>query len=304
MWSWSSGDIPQPRVFTSYTPSACANGGFASSHAFACMHMAMFTDDMLAASRFDGLHDDFVYAVAGSTRDSECGKCYQIKPLMAEKVWRDDFPQLVVQVINSGFDVLSGQFDLFMGAGGQGYFTAVNSDCFWNHCSGGPCSEAMFAGNFSAWTDAEFPDPNRCYSGGIKWFEGNSSLLWDKCKKLSGPSQTLKDVMLWDSCVRSNLALFHQNFYETKYARVKCPEGLYRLTGLRRTDDDEEEREVHVSNDLPLTCKGGIAQGHACLTTMHDGCVPSCAWPGKVDADPQYSRVDRCDRDNAILPKT
>jgi hypothetical protein len=159
----------------------------------------------------------------------------------------------------------------------------------------------MFGGDFEAWTDAEFPDPNKCYSGGIKYFEG-AGTLEEKCRRLSGGSETLKDRILWDSCIRSNRAYLHQNFYGTQYLRVQCPESLYRLTGLRRNNDEEDNLPYpHIEQQLPLTCGGSREQGHTCITTMHDGCVPSCAWPGKVDVDPAYPRVDRCDHDNTIL---
>lgn len=69
----------------------------------------MFSDDMLAAAKYDKLDKNFVYAMAGSGSDSDSGICYQVQLLDAEKVWRSNFPMLVVQVINSGFDVQPGQ---------------------------------------------------------------------------------------------------------------------------------------------------------------------------------------------------
>lgn len=286
---------PAPRITTSYVPSACANGWDLrrGSYAYACPYMAMLTDDMLNAAKRDGHHPRFYYAVAGGEADRLCGTCYQVQPLMAEKHWRDTFPMLVVQIINSGFDVMPGQMDLFVGAGGMGYFTAVNSDCQTQYCNGGPCARGMYGGDFLAWTNAQFKDPHLCYEGGVKW-EDKTQDIWKICMNLSAGSAQMKDKILWDSCARSNLEHFHQNFYGTKYTRVACPKGLYTLTGLRRSDD-EKYPHVHEDNHLEMSCSGNISAGHACLTTMHDGCVPSCAWPGKVDADPGYPRVDRCD---------
>jgi len=308
IWSWEGTDLPSPRSSHPYTPSACGvwgrgggGGGGNGGPAFACIHHALLSDDMLLAAKHDNLSEHFLYGVAGGSSDGECGKCYQIRLLDAEKVWRDDFPQLLIQIVNSGYDVMAGQFDVMVGAGGQGYFTAVNVDCGTHYCQGGPCAMGMFGGDFEAWTDAEFPDPNKCYSGGIKYFEdAGADVLEKKCKKLSGGSQALKDRILWDSCIRSNRAYLHQNFYGTEYLRVRCPESLYRLTGLRRIDDNNLP-DPHIEQQLPLTCGGSREQGHTCITTMHDGCVPSCAWPGKVEADPAYSRVDRCDYDNTVL---
>ena len=300
-------DLPGPRTTTPYNPSACGNGGWnynnnggSNAYAYACIHHALMSDDMIRAAAYDGLSHDFLYGIAGGSGDSECGICYQIQLLAAEKVWKDDFPQLIIQVVNSGFDVMSGQLDIMVGAGGQGYFTAVNSDCGSNYCQGGPCAEGMFEGDFDAWTDAEYPNPNQCYSGGIKYFDSVDGVLEEKCRRLSGGKSELKDRILWDSCIRTNQAYLHQNFYGTNYLRVQCPEGLYRMTGLRRSDD-EDYPHPDIRLPLTMTCGGSIEQGRTCVTTMHDGCVPSCAWPGKVSVDPAYPRVDRCDKENRVL---
>ena len=131
VWSWKNEDLPPPRTSGGpYTPSACGNGGgFADAtsqeYAYACPHHAMLSDDMILAAKYDGNYNDFVYAVAGSATDSECGTCFQVQLLDAERQWRDDFPHVIVQVINSGFDVMQGQLDLFIGGGGFGYFTAL-----------------------------------------------------------------------------------------------------------------------------------------------------------------------------------
>jgi hypothetical protein len=37
---------------------------------------------------------------------------------------------VVVQAVNSGFDVIPGQLDVFMGAGGFGWYDACNVDCY------------------------------------------------------------------------------------------------------------------------------------------------------------------------------
>lgn len=303
LWSWKADDIPGPRYTSPLTPSACSNGGFGDAYAYACPHQAMLTQDMQLAADFDGLSENFVYATAGSGTDQECGTCYQVQLLDAERVWRPDFPQLIVQVINSGYDVMPGQLDLFMGGGGFGYFTACNRDCFRNYCQGGRCSEGMYAGDFAAWTQAHFMDPTVCYSGGIKWLnESSPEHLEQLCKALSGNETTYKDLVLQDSCVFTNKHLFHQNFVSTKYTRVRCPEGLYRLTGIRRQDDDEGGLpNPSLANTLEKSCNGSREQGHYCVTTMQDCCVPSCAWGGKVSTTSGYDRVDRCSRDGLVI---
>ena len=302
VWSWEFDDLPPQRTSGGpYTPSACGNGGaFADAssqeYAFACPHHAMMSDDMVLAAKFDGNYGDFVYAVAGSASDAECGTCYQVQLLDAERQWRDDFPHVIVQVINSGFDVMQGQLDLFIGGGGFGYFTALNADCSVKFCNGGPCKQAMYEGSFEAWTYSPYPDPNPCYGGGLRLLnETSAQEVLKKCKALSGDSDKLKDKILWDTCVRANLFLFHQNFVSSNLLRVKCPKGLYMLTGLRREDDDDDHvPDADTANDLTEGCRGSREGGHYCVTSMSDGCVPSCAWPGKVNTDQAYQRVDRC----------
>ena len=261
----------------------------------------MLSDDMILAAKHDGNSQDFVYAVAGSASDSQCGECLQVQLLDGERAWRDDFPQVIVQIVNSGFDVMQGQLDIHMGAGGQGYFTALNADCATRYCNGGPCRQAMYDGDFDAWTHSPFPAQNPCYSGGVRLLnETSPEEVWKRCKALSGNSQELKDRILWDTCVRANLELFHQNFVSARYLRVRCPRGLYILTGLRREDDDDPAKTfpfLNVSNQFTNECRGSREQGHYCVTSMSDGCVPSCSWGGKVNTDPQYKRVDRCARD-------
>jgi hypothetical protein len=39
----------------------------------------------MLASKYDKLDKNFLYAVAGSASDDECGKCYQVKLLDAER---------------------------------------------------------------------------------------------------------------------------------------------------------------------------------------------------------------------------
>ncbi len=302
VWSWKDGDIPTARTTSPLTPSACSNGGYGDTHAYACPHQAMLTQDMRLAADFDNLSKQFVYALAGSGTDQECGKCYQVQLLDAERTWTDDFPQLVVQIVNSGYDVMPGQLDLFMGGGGFGYFTACNRDCDTHHCQGGRCARGMYRGDFRAWTDARFPDPNQCYAGGIKWLNDTTAeTLTTLCLALSdGDTSLLKDLALQESCLLTNRRLFHQNFVSSTYTRVQCPKGLTLLSGIRREDDDLWKPAL-AENVLDNTCHGSRANGHYCITTMQDCCVPSCSWGGKVATTPGFNRVDRCFADGSIV---
>jgi len=258
---------------------------------------------MIDAAKRDGLYSRFAYAVAGSASDNECGKCYQLQLLDAEREWRPNFQQLVVQVVNSGFDVMSYQFDIFMGAGGFGYFTACNADCRTNYCQGGACAAAMYTGSFKQWVNAQYNDPNLCYSGGIKWLDQkNKTELLRLCRGLGkGNSTVMKDTV--DSCYRTNMGLYHQNFVQTRSARVQCPAGLVNVTGVKRLDDRNYPKPNHRMS-LPNVCKGSREEGHYCVTTMQDCCKMSCSWSGKIPSqalDATHACVKTCDREGRVI---
>ena len=312
LWGWNlnltqvmlCAGKPPPRSTVDRLPSACANGGGPYAHyGYACPHHMMFSADMVLAAMVDGYDAWARYAVAGAAKDSDCGICWQVRPLDAERHWNDSLGsyRLIVQAVNSGFDVMPGQLDLFMGAGGQGYFTAVNADCQTHYCQGGPCAKGMYAGTFDVWNNAHYSDPNQCYSGGVKWLREKSYAdLEAFCRALSAGQGEYKDISLWQSCIASNWELYHQNFESADLVRVACPDGLVRVTGLRRADDSGYPWPTW---DLAPTiqCRGDRSKGHFCITTMHDGCIPSCAWPGKVNTDPSWSQVDTCDADGFPL---
>ena len=292
-----------------YMPSGCSNGGRDSQgrSAYACPYTMLLSNDMIAAASMDGFEPStMVYAIAGASSDRECGVCYQVQLLDAEREWRDDFPMLVVQSVNSGFDVMSYQLDIFMGAGGFGYFTACNHDCSQRSCQGGGCAgEGMYDTTFDDWTgQAEYRDPNPCYSGGIKWdlVATNRTGLVAKCQRLITDPENMRDSATLDSCVRSNEAMLHQNFVSSRVARVQCPRGLYSITVMRRSDDGNYPLPS-LTLHLDQECGGSRARGRYCVTTMQDCCKVSCSWPGKTSTDPQYPLVDACLRNGLpVIP--
>lgn len=310
LWNWGQNNtlhtfyknpIPGPRRGENsdgYGSACNANSNSNRNIGYACPHMMLLSPDMILASQFDKLDNDFLYAVAGSSVDADCGKCYQVQPWDAERRWNDTLmeKQLIIQSINSGFDVEPGQFDIFMGGGGFGFFTACNSDCRSKYCQGGSCVEGMYSGTFDDWNRPHFNDPNPCYSGGIKWLdEAPGTDVYQLCMALSKGETAYKDVSLTRSCIYSNLMLYHQNFVKTNYIEVQCPEGLVRLTGLRRNDDSKRpypNRQLHLSG----YCEGSREKGKFCITSMQDCCKPSCSWSGKGSPENDYGKVDTCDR--------
>lgn len=307
LWGWNFGGpnaiydpgIPHPRSTDKIVYSSCGNDGdmYGSDVGFACPHLLMFSTDMVLAAKYDGLDENFIYAVVGSNTEYECGMCYQVQPFDPETTWNESLTkhQLIVQVVNSGFDVMPGHFDVFMAAGGFGFFTACNVDCPTNFCQGGPCYEGMYDTNFSVWN----PIPN-CYGGGVRVLNNKTTTdLWQTCKSLTGNSSTYKDKVLWQSCYESNKDLYHQNFVSVNALPIQCPDSLVRLTGLRRIDE-KDYAVPHVDNNLTIQCRGSRQNKYFCMTTMQDCCMPSCAWMNKGKPDTVWSRVDSCKKDGTI----
>lgn len=262
------------------------------------------------ASEMDGLSTEFWYATAGSNSDNDCGKCFHVRLERSERFNETDDSSItpkrdvVVQVINSGGDVGYRQFDLFVGAGGFGVYTACNVDCQSRYCNGGSCHDSLYDGTFDAWTNSEYDTgyDNQCYGGGVKWFPPfNKTQLLHACERLvgqknhssSGSRFLFKDEQLFRSCYYSNLYGYHQNFGSYRATRVQCPRGLYMLTGLRRDDDATFLLPTLGTEDAVLT---ETCQGATCITTMCDCCKPSCAWTGKGRPSKEWSAVRTCDK--------
>lgn len=307
LWGWNSTKsfildrFPSPHQ-VNYISNSCGAGyrDFGESNvgndlwAFACPHMMMFSEDMMLAAKYDKLDEDFLYVTAGSRSDDDCGKCFHILVEDEEESHHRPIKHLIVQVINSGGDVGYRQLDLFVGAGGLGYYTACNTDCTSQYCGGGACQTPMYTGTFSDWTNSEFQgNGNACYNGGVKWFPPfDINMLETLCSNLfKNDDPTLfKNQQLYKSCVESNKYFFHQNFGKYRATRVRCPEGLYMLTGLRRSDDDIFP-SPSLENELNEECRGST-----CITTMCDCCKPSCSWPYKGQPSNDWSSVRSCDK--------
>ena len=302
LWGWNQttnsflGQFPKSNYAINYITSACGNGYSSSNnlYGFACPHMLMFSEDMMLAAKYDKNHNSFYYAVAGSNSDNNAGECYHVKLTIQENTPSLPPRDIILQVINSGGDVGFQQFDIMMGAGGFGIYTACNSDCTSQACSGGTCNAALYKGTFNDWTNSQYQNSgDPCYSGGVKWAPPyNPALLQTLCGNLyKNDDPTLyKNVQLNRSCVISNKYNYHQNFQAYKSKRVQCPKGLYQLTGLRRADDTQYPLPK-FGETLPNSCNNPT-----CTTTMMDGCKPSAAWPGKGNPSKEWPNVYTCDK--------
>ena len=304
LWDWGYTNITKYTVYPNiphtnkiYIPhgdheaSSACNGGGPNDVGFACPHLLLFSSDLLLAAERDGLGGNFYYGTAASQTDGDCGKCFQVKIMDAELKWNDTLSQkqLILQITNSGNDVVKGQFDVHIGAGGFGYYTACNSDCRNRYCQGGPCSTGLFDSTFEDWN----PSSN-CYAGGVKEIFADYDKVWEACCKLT-KNNNYKDEVLRQTCWYSNIMLYHQNFFSTDSIQVKCPEGLTKATGLKRIDDDGLPYP-DTNNKHNIFCRN-----NNCITGYQDCCKMSCSWKKSGSADAVLSRVYTCDHNGLII---
>ena len=279
LWKWPNSTssynnyaVPNTSVNADYdTQSGCGGGGN-SNLGWSCPHLMLLSPDLLYAAEADG-NSWAVYGVAGIGQISNCGSCFQLEITGGGSPSPNKY---IIQAVNTGSDVSSGQFDILLGAGGFGIYDACSSDCQDGQvCSGGHCNSPYYSGKFAAWT----PDGN-CYGGGVHDANGCSKLV-------TGCSRTFADKTLLYACPEAIKRGFHANF-NVQWQRVQCPPSLYKVTGLRRTDDGE-----HPTPRLGLT----LSNSGRTTTTM-DCCKPTCAWRQNIAglADPQFPQVYTCNK--------
>jgi len=228
-----------------------------SGNAYACIDWSVGSAAMEKASASYSARtgdESVIFGVGsfGGGKDN-MGKCYKLQVQGVKQ-------PLLVQVVNQGGDVASGQFDLQVGDGGFGIFDGCA-----NPTSQG--AKAMFNVDNSAF--------GKQYGG---WQDKAD------CSKLpSSPANgTLPagEVALPQLCEKA----FDLGFKGSGNAkisggkRVPCPTELRALTGLDRTDGSTSE---------------SVGSGE--VTTMMDCCKPSAGWIGNVPkVDPKFPAVVPC----------
>lgn len=271
--------------------SACDRRFYSDRYGYHCPHMFMLSDDMIVAQQRDNLLESklsYLYAVAGSYNDMECGKCYLVRINEPSA-----YPYLVLQVINSGRDIQRGHFDIMIPAGGFGYYNACTKDCQNRYCQGGPCQYGAYDGQFEDWNSQK----SSCYEGGIDWkMEDGIEKLFQTCKSLVGVSNKRKDRTTFQSCVRANLSGFYRNFQNMDYTRVKCPDAMIAVTGMQRQDD------LYCSLPNENTTFDFHCRSPDCITTMNDCCKPACAWQKNIATE--WNRVYTCDQNGDIFQRS
>eukprot|EP00939_MAST-03C_sp_MAST-3C-sp1_P004080 g4080.t1 len=255
----------------------CCN---AQEHAYACVDWSV--GSFLWQSQetcYKGRTGEDVYFGVGSfgiPSDGAMGKCFKMS---IDEVDRPG----IFQVINTGSDVHSKQFDLQQMAGGIGLCNALTSttDGFVDGSTSGDALYPMFAGDNAPWGP-------RKYGG----FENR-----DGCDSIPEYPNGADPSMASFSNNEMDLRTMCHVAYDLKFrvdsgvnptivsgTRVPCPEEIYRVTGLRLADDN-------TFTDTEGFTDGGV-------TRMWDGCKPSAGWSGNVqNTDPSYPAVVPCGRD-------
>ena len=261
---------------------------------FTCPHLMLLSMDMELAAKADE-NDWAHYAIAGLGTDDECGKCYQLDFRAAKDA---PFPggfgisegglpgkPLIVQAANSGADVQSGQFDIYMGAGGFGANNACSSDCKAGQCCG-KCKGGQYGG-----TCDDFTLGYGCYDGGIRIDRLNAhNISPENACQSAAPGDDWVSATMRYSCIQSTRQKYHWNWQVT-WKEIECPYYLIRVTGLRREDNETSG----LPKPAPNLLEGSPINGYT--TTMHDCCKPSCGWSEKVAADSKWSATMTCGSD-------
>ena len=282
LWKWPQSNMsvkstgpPDNSKNAEYNGISSCGGGGDSNMSWACPHLMLLSPDMQFAAEADGYGSWAVYGVAGIGQASDCGKCFQLGITNGNAPSKSHF---IVQAVNTGSDVSSGQFDILIGAGGFGIYDGCSSDCKSRHCSGGPCNSGQFSGKFDDWT----PGGN-CYGGGVH--DAN------KCDSLASSQGNFAEKTLVYGCKAAINQGYHQNF-NLKFAQVQCPKSLFHVTGIRTAND----------SSLPLPSPSLSLPGNGQGTTTMDCCKPTCAWrQNVVGTDSNWPSLYVCSRDGMPL---
>lgn len=279
------GSYPSPPI-SNWCPSACNSGGIG----YQCPQTMLLSDEMTQAASTDG-NEWANYALAGfgNTNKSDCCKCYQVSytgsdsrqaggpgpqqsqlsPGNPNGPWGDgsqdgysEYPKkdLIVQAFNVGGDVAENQFDIYMAAGGLGIFNA---------CDANSPSSPFYGG--SNWPGEQY--------GGIQEISD--------CDSIPETRQDSYGNSLKENCKKSFQGYYHGN-WGIKFTPVKCPDGLYKLSGCKRADDSS------LPDPKPGLASNGT-QGYT--TSMMDCCKPACAWNGIPNLDQEYNSIYTCRQD-------
>jgi hypothetical protein len=211
---------------------------------------------------------------------SRAGLCYRLKTSSIEK-------DLIIQVINNGEDVPDNHVDLLLSGGGFGLFNSCNEE-------GTPLP--LFDGKRSQWGNlyGGIQEAKDCWHLPAQPICANSSTM---------PIDDLRKMCQWSFDKNFRVA---NNPKITKVCNVACPEELYTLTGLHRSDEATTSFTCHHLEGSSVLTNSAINNENQSLnnyggelTRMMDCAKPAYAWYWniKYPTDPNFNVVVTCRRD-------
>jgi hypothetical protein len=281
------------------TGSGC-NGG----PAFMCVRDMVFSPEFKVAAADDfgsPTNPQFVYGVVGHDKDTggldtqsggnSCCQCYQLifttprDPVSGVAVPKP----MIVQAFNTGAGG-GKNFDIYMGAGGEGANTAGCSRQYTAYPTiGQPNNGGIRAQSVSQCVGAM----NMYSSTSIATMSCQSAIATD-CAMLTASNASVQSTTQV-SCTESNQVqnLYHLN-WNVLAKRIECPANLTRVTGCKLNSQSLPMADP-TAVDMNSASGKGFSSGYT-TTTMQDCCRPTCAYKGNVTgADSTYKQYYTCD---------
>ncbi len=285
---------------TGDTVGSGCNGG----PAFMCARDLVFSPELKVAEADDfasPTNPQFVYGVVGHDKDSggldtesgsnACCQCYQLVfTSPRDPVSGVATPKpMIVQAFNTGAGG-GKNFDIYMGAGGEGANTAGCSKQYTAYPTiGQPNNGGIRAQNVSQCAGTG----GALSSSSIATMSCQSAIASD-CQMITASNasvQSSTQVSCEETSQTENL--YHLN-WNVMAKRIECPANLTRVTGCKLNSQGLPSADA-TAVDMASASSKGFSSGYT-TTTMQDCCRPTCAYKGNVTgADSTYKQYYTCD---------
>jgi len=285
---------------TGDTVGSGCNGG----PAFMCTRDLVFSPEFKVAETDDfasPTNPQFVYGVVGHDKDSggidtesgsnACCQCYQLVfTSPRDPVTGVATPKpMIVQAFNTGAGG-GKNFDIYMGAGGEGANTAGCSKQYTAYPTlGQPNNGGIRAQNISQCAGTG----GALSSSSIATMSCQSAIASD-CQMITASNasvQSSTQVSCQETSQTQNL--YHLN-WNVMVKRIECPANLTRVTGCKLNAQGLPAADP-AAIDMASASSKGFSSGYT-TTTMQDCCRPTCAYHGNVTgADGTYKQYYTCD---------
>jgi hypothetical protein len=285
---------------TGDTVGSGCNGG----PAFMCARDLVFSPEFKVAETDDfasPTNPQFVYGVVGHDKDSggldtesgsnACCQCYQLvftsprDPVTGVATPRP----MIVQAFNTGAGG-GKNFDIYMGAGGEGANTAGCSKQYTSYPTlGQPNNGGIRAQNISQCSGTG----GALSSSSIATMSCQSAIASD-CQMITASNAAVQSATQV-SCEETSQVqnLYHLN-WNVMAKRIECPANLTRVTGCKLNSQGLPSADA-TAVDMASASSKGFSSGYT-TTTMQDCCRPTCAYKGNVTgADSTYKQYYTCD---------